>query len=174
MEEDFKNIVDWIHSNIHIDLIKYMADSQVYISNNVIQVMHDLIKQEGRPDGIQCYNIHHESIILDLFTNGYIYDNDSYTSYTDWKIEKKPETNPKKLEFNIDKSETDLKKIDFNINVNGNEINDMNNKEAVHPSGGLADDNNNSNVDHGGQNEQIDQHNRFILVLKTNYNRAIS
>ena len=84
MEGAFKNIVDWIHSNLHIDLIKYMADySQVYISNNVIQVISDLMKQEVKPDGIRCYNIHHESILSDLFINNDIYENDSYTSNVD-------------------------------------------------------------------------------------------
>ena len=53
VEGAFKNIVDWIYSNLHIDLVKYMANSQVYISNDVIQVMNDLIKQEVTPDGIQ-------------------------------------------------------------------------------------------------------------------------
>ena len=96
MERTFKNIVDWIHSNLHIDLIKYMADSQVYIFNDIIQVMNDLMKQEEKSVGIQCYNIRHESIISDLFTKIDIYDNDSYASYADWKIEKTPEANPKK------------------------------------------------------------------------------
>ena len=123
-----------------------MTDSQVYISNNILQVMNELMKQEVKSDGIQCYNIHHESIILDLFTKSDIYDNDSYASYADWKIEKTPGTNPKKLEFNIDKPETDLKKIDFNINVNDNEINDKNDKEKVHPRCDLIDDNNNNIV----------------------------
>ena len=57
---------------------------------------------------------------------------------------KKPRTNPKKLEHNIDKPETDLKNTYFNINVNDNEIDDKNNEEAVHPSGDLTNDNNNN------------------------------
>ena len=68
---------------IYIDLIKYMVDSQVYISNGTIQVMNDLMKKEVKPEGRQCYNIHHESILLVLFTNGDIYENDSYASYVD-------------------------------------------------------------------------------------------
>ena len=68
MEEVFKNMIDWTHSNLHIDLIKYMTDSQVYISNNILQVMNELMKQEVKSDSIQCYNIHHESILLGLFT----------------------------------------------------------------------------------------------------------
>ena len=38
-------MVDWIHSNLHIDVIKYMTDSHVYTSNDVIQVMNELMKQ---------------------------------------------------------------------------------------------------------------------------------
>ena len=59
MEGAFKNMVDWIHSNLHIDLIKYMTDSQMHTSNNVIQVMNELMKQEVKSDNIQCYNIYH-------------------------------------------------------------------------------------------------------------------
>ena len=69
VEGAFKNIVDWIHSNLHIDLINYMADSQMSITDDAIQVTNDLIKQEVTLDGIQYYNIHHEPILLDLFTN---------------------------------------------------------------------------------------------------------
>ena len=92
-------------------------------------------------DRIQCYSIHHELILLDLFTNGDLYNNDSYTSYVDWKIEKTPETDLKKLEFNINKPKTDLKKIEFNINVNNDAINGMNDKEEVHLNDDLAADN---------------------------------
>ena len=126
-----------------------MADSQVYT-----------------PDGIQYYNIHHGSILSDLFTNGDIYDNDSYASYADWKIEKTPKINPKKLEFNINKPEIYLKAIEFNINVNNDEIDDMNDKEAVHPNDGLVDDNNNNIEDHEAQQEQIDRHNNFNTLVE--------
>ena len=119
-----------------------MLDSQVFIIEDVIQVVTDFVKEEVTPDGIQCYNIHHESILLAIFTNGDLYDNDSYAFYADWKIEKTPETDPKKIEFDIDKPETDLKKTEFNINVKDNEIDDLNNKEVVHHNNDLADDNN--------------------------------
>ena len=64
VEGVFKNIVDWIYGNLHINLTKYMTDSQVYISNDILQVMNDLMKQEVKSDGTQCYNIHHESISI--------------------------------------------------------------------------------------------------------------
>ena len=155
VEGAFKNIVDWIHSNLHIDLTKYMTDSQVYISNDLIQLMNDLIEQEVTSDDIQWYNIHHASILSDLSTYGDIYYNNSYSSYADWKIEKTSEINLKKLEFNINKPKTDLKKIELNINVKDNKIDDINNEEAFHPNDGLANDNNNNIEDHGAQHKQI-------------------
>ena len=82
------------------------------ITDDVIQVVNDLVEQGVTQDGIQCYNIHHEHILSNLFTNGNLYDNKSYASYADWKIEKTPEIDPKKIEFDIKKPETDLKKID--------------------------------------------------------------
>ena len=123
------------------------------------------MKQEVKSDGTQCYNIHHELILSDLFTKSDIYDNDSYASYADWKIEKTPEANTKKLEFNINKPETDLKKIDFNINVNDDEINDINDKELVHPSGDLIDDNDSNIEDHETHHERTNRNNSFYTLV---------
>ena len=53
VEGAFKNIVDWVYSNLHIDLINYMANLQVSITDNVIQVMNDLVEQEMTPDRIK-------------------------------------------------------------------------------------------------------------------------
>ena len=140
LEGAFKNMNDWIRSNLHTDLIKYITDSQVHTTNDTRRETNELIKQRVKTDSIQYYNTHQESILLDLVTESDIYDNYSYVLCVDWKIEKTPEAHPKKLEFNIDKPETDLKKIDFNINVSDNEIDDMNDKEVVHPSGDLTND----------------------------------
>ena len=68
-------------------------------------------------------------------------------------------------EFNINKPETDLKKTDFNINVNDYAINDINNKEAVHPSGDLTDDNGSNIEDHETQHVKINQNNSFYTVV---------
>ena len=125
--------------------------------------MNELMKQEVKSDGIQYFKINHESILSDLFIESNIYDIDSYASY---KIEKTPEANPKKLEFNIDKTETNLKKIDLNINVNDNEINDMNNQEALHPSGDIPNDNNNNIEDHETQHKRIKQNNGFYILVE--------
>ena len=124
------------------------------------------------PDDIQWYKIHQESIILDLFSESDICDNYSYASCVDWEIEKTPGANPKKLEFNIDKSETNLIKIDFNINVNDNEINDMHNKASVHPSYDLTNDVSSNIEDHKDQHKQTNGNNIFTLLLITKYNQA--
>ena len=135
VDRDFENIVDWVHSNLHLDLTNYMVDSQVSITEDVIQVVNDMVKQEVIPGGIQFRNIHHELILLDLFTNNDIYDNDSYASDADWKVGKKPETH--------------LEKIVFNIDVDNNEIDDLNDENAIHLKDGLADDNNTDIEDSG-------------------------
>ena len=89
----------------------------------------------------------------------------SHASHVDWEIEKTPEAHPKTLEFNINKPETDLKKIDFNINFNDNEIDNMNNREAVHPSDDITDDNY-SNIDyHETQHKQTNQNNSFYTLV---------
>ena len=42
----------------------------------------------------------------------------------------------------------------------------MNNKEVVHPSGGLANDNNDNTECHGVQHKQIYQHNSFYTLVE--------
>ena len=111
------------------------------------------MNQGVETDGIEYYNTHQESILLDLVIESDIYNNYSYASCVDWEIGKIPETHPKTLEFNINKSETDLKKIDLNINVNDNKIDDINGKEAVHPSDDLTDGDYRSIEDHETQQE---------------------
>ena len=88
---------------------------------------------------------------MDLVTESDIYDNYSYTSCVDWEIEKTTEAHPKKLKFNIDKPETDLKKIDFNINSCDDKIDDINNKETVHPDNDLTDDDYSNIEDHNSK-----------------------
>ena len=140
LEGDFKNMNDWISNNLHTNLIKYIIDSQMHTTNNTGRAINELMNQGVKIGSIQCYNTYQESILLDLVIESDIYNDYSYVSCVDWKIEKTSEAHLKKLEFNIDKSKTNLKKIDFNINVNNNEINDMNDEEAVHPSDDLTDD----------------------------------
>ena len=98
------------------------------------------MKQGVKPDSMQYYNIHKESILSDLVTRSDIYDKYSYASFVDWENEKRSEAHPKKLEFNIDKLEIDLKMIDFNINVNDDGIDDHERQKVVHLSDDLTDD----------------------------------
>ena len=102
---------------------------------------------------VQYYNTDQESVLSNIVTESDIYNNYSYTSCVNWEIKKTPETHPKKVEFNNDKPETGLKNKDFNTNVNDDEIDDMNDKEVVHPSDDLTDDDYSSIEDHGIQHE---------------------
>ena len=123
-----KNTIKWMNSNIHIDLIRYVTDPQDPATTNTRRAKNELIYQGVKTEGVQYYNTHQESILLNIVTESDIYNNYSYTSCVDLEIEKTPETHPKKLESNIDKPETGLKKIDFNIDVNNDEIDYMNNE----------------------------------------------
>ena len=114
-------------------------------------------------EGVQCYSSHQESILSNIVTESYIYDNYSYASSVNWEIEKAPETHLKKLEFNIDKLETGLKKINFDTIANNNEIDDMNDNKIVHPSDDLADDVYDNINYHNVQQEQT-IHNRLYTL----------
>ena len=111
---------------------------------------------------------------MNLFTNGDLYDDDSYASCANWKLEKKPGTDPKKIEFNIGSPGTDLKEIEFNINVNDNAINDLNNKEAVHLNDGLAVKTILTLKTGESNTNRLTNTIVFLLLLKTNYNQAIN
>ena len=60
-EGAFKNMNDWIRSNLHTDLIKYITDSQVDITNYARRATNELMKQGVKPGGIQYYNNNHIS-----------------------------------------------------------------------------------------------------------------
>ena len=89
---------------------------------------------------------------MNLFADNDLYDDDSYASNADWKIEKEPEI--------------DLKKIKFDINVNEDEIDDLNNKDVVYLKDDLADDNNTDIEDSGVHHKQDDKHNRFCAPVE--------
>ena len=50
VDRAFENIVDWVSSNLHLDLTNCTVDLHVFI--HVIQVVNDMGKQEVTPDGI--------------------------------------------------------------------------------------------------------------------------
>ena len=104
-------------------------------------------------------------ILSNTVTESDIYDNYSYTSCFNWKIEKIPETHSKKIEFNIDKPETGLKKIYLNIITNNDEINDMNNNEIVHPNDDLANDVYN-NIDYQTTQQKQTNHNSLYTLAE--------
>ena len=52
VEGFFKNIVDWIHSNLQKDLIKYITDSQPHTSKDIIPVTNKLMKREVKSDSV--------------------------------------------------------------------------------------------------------------------------
>ena len=59
-----------------------------------------------------------------------------------------------------------MKKIDFNINVNDNDIDDMNNKEAVHPTDTLTDDDYSNIEDHETLHKRINQENNLYTLIE--------
>ena len=71
----FENIVNWVHSNLHLDITNCTIGSHMSITEDAIQVMNIMKEQEVTPDGIQFHTIHHKSILLDLFTDNDLYDN---------------------------------------------------------------------------------------------------
>ena len=81
VDRAFENIVDWVSSNLHLDLTNCTVDLHVFI--HVIQVVNDMGKQEVTPDGIQFRNILHKLILSNTFTDNDLYDNDSYASNAD-------------------------------------------------------------------------------------------
>ena len=112
----------------------------------------------------QCHNIQQESILLNIVIENDIYNNCSYTSYINWEIEKTPETNLKKFEFNINKPGTSLKKIEFNIVNNFNKIDDKNNDIRDHSSNDLTDDMYNSIDHHNVDQKQTNYNSLYTLV----------
>ena len=118
-----------------------------------------------KTDGIQCYNTHQELVISNIVTESGIYDNYCYASCVNWEIKKTPETNSKKLEFNINKPETDLKKIYLKININDDEIDDLNNKKVVHPSNDLTGDDYNNIEDHKTQHKRTNCNNSYYTYV---------
>ena len=83
VDKAFKNIVNWVRSCLHLDLTNCIVDPYVSIPEDLIQVMNDMGKKEVTPDGIRIYNIHHKWIVLDLFADNNLYDDDSCTSNAD-------------------------------------------------------------------------------------------
>ena len=82
-------------------------------------------KQEGMLDKIQFHNIHHKSILSDLYADkvGH-HNNNSCKSDNNWKDKKNPEV--------------DLKNLVANVGINDNEVDDLDVKDALHLNDGFA------------------------------------
>ena len=55
----------------------------VPIPDDVIQVVNDMGKQEGMPNGIQFHNINQESTLADMFADNDLHNDNSYASDND-------------------------------------------------------------------------------------------
>ena len=152
MDGSFENIVDWVRSILHLDLTNCTVDSYMSIPKDVIKVVNDMGKQEITSDRIQLRNRHHKLILLDLFVDNDRNDDDSCASDTDQKIGKNLETY--------------LMKIELDMDIDNNEINDLNDKDAVHLNDGLAVDYNIDIEDSRVQHKQDDQHNHFGIPVE--------
>ena len=104
-------------------------------------------RQEGMLDGIQFRNIDKESTLSDLYADNDSQDDNSCASDADWKME--------------ENTEKDLKKLEFDIDVSDNEIEDLNNEDALHLNDGLADNNNNNIKNIGDISQHDKQQNHF-------------
>ena len=87
----------------------------VPMPDDVIEVVNDMGKQEGMPNGIQFHNIHHKSTLADFYADEDLNDDDSCALVTDWDLSKKPEEDLKKITFDdhVDDDEVE----DFNIDI---------------------------------------------------------
>ena len=67
----------------------------MHTNNHIRRVTNELAKQGVKTNGVLYYNTHQESILSDLVTENYIYNNYRYTSSVNWENEKTPEAHLK-------------------------------------------------------------------------------
>ena len=58
LKEVLKNMIEWINSNLHTDLIKYITDPQEHATNDTRKTKNELINQGVKTKGVQYYTIH--------------------------------------------------------------------------------------------------------------------
>ena len=100
------------------------------MAKDVVKVVNEMGKQEGIPEGIQFYNIYHESTLSDLYVDKVGHKDDNRcTSDKDWKDRKNPED--------------DLKNLVSDVAVDNDEfddlVNDLNNDNTIHLNDKLGD-----------------------------------
>ena len=103
------------------------------MAEDIVEVVNEMGKQEGMPDGIQFHNIHHESTLSDLFPNKVGHGDYSCASDNNQQKRKNPELDLKSLIADVD------------MDDDGND--------------GLAD--NEDTADDEGQRKQDNQHDHF-------------
>ena len=102
------------------------------MSDNVVDVVNKMGEEEEIPNGIHFRFIHKGSTLDDLYGDVESQDDSSCASDESWDMPKN--------------DEIDLKNIVFDNAVNDDEIDDLDNKYALHPNDGLENNNNNNNI----------------------------
>ena len=113
------------------------------MAEDVVKVVTEMSKQEEIPDKIQFHNIHLESTLSDLYADAVGQDNDdSCASDANWK----DRTNP----------EVDLENLVSDVAINNDEVDDLDNKDALHLNDGFGGikDTTNDGVQHEQDNQQ--------------------
>ena len=113
------------------------------MTEDVVKVVNNIGKQEGMPAGIQFHNIYHRLTLSDLYADKVGHkDDNSCVSDDNWKDRKNPEI--------------DLKNLVANVGISSDEVDDLDNKEAIHLNDGFCDiqDIVNNGVQHEEDNQQ--------------------
>ena len=112
------------------------------MAEDIVEVVNEMGKQEGIPDKIQFHNIHHESTLSDLYADEVGQDDNSCPSDNNWKNRKNPEV--------------DLKNLIAGVGIDNDEVDDLDDKEALHLNDAFGDieDTTNDGVQHDQDNQQ--------------------
>ena len=83
-----KNMKDWIYMNLYTTQTNHTTNSLVHAAIDARRVNDKPSNQGVKTADDQCHNTHQESILSNTVTENDIYDNYSYTSLTNWEIER--------------------------------------------------------------------------------------
>ena len=108
------------------------------MAKDIVEVVNEMGKQQGMPDGIQFHNIHHKSTLSDLYADEVGQDDNSYASDNDQKDRKYPQA--------------DLKNLVANVGINNDEVNDLEDGDALQLNDGFVG--NKDTANDGVQDEQ--------------------
>ena len=79
-------MIEWLDSNPHTYLTKYITDHQEPTNNGTGKEKYNLINQGVKTTNDQYYITHQKSILSNTVTESDIYINYSYTSYVNGEI----------------------------------------------------------------------------------------